>query len=312
MSGIRGGIIMKRLVVFFVLFITGMSLIAQSNIPLSVSWNVVESRWGRTSDQRLLKIIGLNYPSRRLPSLSEEEYMACLHEYTRRHPDSKNQKVVNYLKTNPDLSKSPAVLVVEVALKNKRITSEQAAILMDNDSTPEKVGEILLAIPEATPVNILDDGSKKYILSDNHTRIISPDGIVKDYITSDDEFEKTKNELLSATDWIPARTHMGDDTFVDTVKIRYSDFDIDPERIVGREFSDSGFLATIVVKGGLLIWQSFDKIGQKMEEAKYMTPNVYKKNGFDKKRAFVCWWLNESGEAIENDSDESVRLDFDR
>jgi hypothetical protein len=65
---------------------------------------------------------------------------------------------VDYLKTNPDLSKSPAVLVVEVALKNNRITSEQAALLMDSDATPEKVGEILLAIPEATPMNILDDG----------------------------------------------------------------------------------------------------------------------------------------------------------
>jgi len=106
---------MKRFFAFLLIFVISVSLMAQSNIPLSVSWNVVESRWGRTSDRRLLFIMSLNYPSRRLPSLSEEEYMACLHEYTRRHPDSKNPKVVNYLKTNPDLSKSPAVLVVEVA-----------------------------------------------------------------------------------------------------------------------------------------------------------------------------------------------------
>jgi len=303
---------MKRLLVFFVLFAISMSLMAQSNIPLSVSWNVVESRWERTSDQRLLRIMSLNYPSRRLPSLSEEEYMACLHEYTRRHPDSKDPKVVNYLKTNPDLSKSPAILVVEVALKNHRITSEQAAALLDGDTTPEKVGEILLAIPEATPMNILDDGSKEYVLSDNHTRVISPDGTVQDYITSDDEFEETKDRLLSAANWWPAKTHMGDGTYADTVKIRYSDFNIDPERVVRRRFSDSGFLATIRVEGGLLIWRSFDKIGQKMEEGKFMTPNVYKKNGFDKDHYFVCWWQNESGQAIENDSDESFQWDFDR
>jgi len=303
---------MKRLVLFFVLFVISMSLMAQSNIPLSVSWNVVESRWERTSDRRLLFIMSLNYPSRRLPSLSEEEYMACLHEYTRRHPDSKNPKVVNYLKTNPDLSKSTTVLVVEVALKNNRITSEQAAILMDADSTPEKVGEILLAIPEATPVNILDDGSKEYVLSDNHTRVISPDGTVQDYITSDDDFYETRDKLLSAANWKSTKIHMGDGTYVETVKIRYSDFGINPEIIIGRSFSDSGFLATIRIEGGFLLWRSFDKIGQKMEEAKYLTPSVYKKNGFDDGAYFVCWWLNESGQAIENDSDDSVRLDFDR
>jgi len=285
---------------------------AESIIPLSVSWNVVESRWEKTSDTRLLFIMSLNYPSRRLPSLSEEEYMACLHEYTRRHPDSTNTKVVDYLKTNPDLNKSPAVLVVEVALKNNRITPEQASVLMDADSTPEKVGEILLAIPDATPMNILDDGSKEYILSDNHTRVISPDGTVQDYITSYDEFYETLNKLLLATDWMSARTHMGDGTFVNTVNIRYSDFGIDPEEIVGREFSDSGFLATINIKGGFLIYQSFDRIGQKMEEAKYLTPSVYKKNGFDDGNCFVAWWRNESGEEIDNDSNESVHLDFDR
>jgi hypothetical protein len=303
---------MKRIVTFFLLFAISMSLMAQSNIPLSVSWNVVESRWERTSDRRLLFIMSLNYPSRRLPSLSEEEYMACLHEYTRRHPDSKNAKVVNYLKTNPDLGKSPAVLVVEVALKNNRITSEQASILLSDDSTPEKVGEILLAIPEATPVNILDDGSKEYILSDEHTRVISPDGTVKDYITSDDDFHETLNKLLLAADWMPARSHMGDGTYVDTVNIRYSDFGIDPEKIIERNFSDSGFLAMIMVRGGFMWYRSFDKIGQKMEEAKYLTPSVYKRNGYDKGAYFVAWWLNEKGEPIVTDSDESVRLDFDR
>jgi len=303
---------MKRIVILLLLFITGMSIMAQNKIPLSVSWNIVESRWGRTSDRRLLRIMSLNYPSRRLPSLSEEEYMACLHEYTRRHPDSKNQKVVNYLKTNPDLNKSPAVLVVEIALKNKRITSEQAAVLLGDDSTPEKVGEILLAIPDATPMNVLDDGSKEYILSDNHTRVISPDGTVQDYISSDDEFEETKNKLLQAANWLPARTHMGDGTFVDTVKIKYSDYNIDPEEIVERKFSETDFLATIRVEGGLLTWRSFDKIGQRMEQASFLTPSVYKKNGFDDGSYFVAWWRNESGHAIENDSDESVRLDFDR
>jgi hypothetical protein len=304
---------MKRIVTFLLLVITSMPLFAENLIPLSVSWNVVESRWEKTSDSRLLFIMSLNYPSRRLPSLSEEEYMACLHEYTRRHPDSTNTKVVNYLKTNPDLSKSPAVLVVEVALKNNRITSEQAAILMDSDSTPDKVGEILLAIPDTIPMNILDDGSKEYILSDNHTRIISPDGTIQDYITSDDEFYDTLNKFLHAADWIPVKTHMGDGTFVNTVNIRYSDFRIDPERIIGRKFSDSGFIATIIVEGGFLVYRSFDKIGTKMEEAKFLTPSVYKKNGSDDDVYFLAWWLNErGGHKIENDSSESVRLDFDK
>ena len=303
---------MKRLVTFSLLFVITTTLMAESIIPLSVSWNVVERRWGETKDDRLLFIMSLNYPSRRLPSLSEEEYMACLHEYTRRHPDSKNTKVVDYLKTNPDLNKSPAVLVVEVALKNNRITSEQASVLLGADPTPEKVGEILLAIPEATPMNILDDGSKEYILSDNHTRVISPDGTVKDYITSDDEFEETKSKLLLAADWKPAKTHMGDGTYVDTVNIRYADFGLNPEKIIGREFSDSGFLATITVEGGSLIFRSFDRIGQKMKEESFLTPSVYRKNGFDKGAYFVAWWRNESGYALENDSDESVRLDFDK
>jgi hypothetical protein len=303
---------MKKIAAFFLLFAISMPLMAESIIPLSVSWNVVESRWEETSDSRLLFIMSLNYPSRRLPSLSEEEYMACLHEYTRRHPDSTNTKVVNYLKTNPDLSKSPAALVVEVALKNNRITSEQASILMDADTTPDKVGEILLAIPDAAPMNILDDGSKEYVLSDNHTRVISPDGTVQDYITSDDEFYETLDKLLLAADWIPAKIHMGDGTFVDTVNIRYSDFGIDPEIIVGRAFGDSGFIATILVEGGLLRYLSFDVIGQKMEQATFLTPSVYKKNGFDDGAYFVAWWRNERGHAIDNDSSESVRLDFDR
>jgi hypothetical protein len=303
---------MKKIVTVCLLFAISMQLMAESIIPLSVSWNVVESRWERTSDSRLLFIMSLNYPSRRLPSLSEEEYMACLHEYTRRHPDSKNAKVVNYLKTNPDLSKSPAVLVVEVALKNNRITSEQASILMDADTTPEKVGEILLAIPEATPMNVLDDGSKEYVLSENHTRVISPDGTVQDYITSDDEFLETLNKLLHAADWKPAKNHMGDGTYVDTVNIRYSDFGIDPEEVVERAFGDSGFIATIIVRGGSLLYRSFDKIGQKMEQASFLTPSVYKKNGFDDGAYFVAWWRNEDGHALEYDSDESVQLDFDK
>jgi len=306
---------MKRVATVVLLLIISTALIAESVIPLSVSWNVVERRWGETSDSRLLFIMNLNYPSRRLPSLSEEEYMACLHEYTRRHPDSKNTKVVDYLKTNPDLNKSPAVLVVEVALKNNRITSEQASVLLGADPTPEKVGEILLAIPEATPVNILDDGSKEYVLSDNHTRVISLDGTVKDYITSDDEFEETLNKLLNAdgADWMPAKTHMGDGTYVETVNIKYTDFDIDPEKIVGREFRDSGFLAMITVQGGFLSYRFFDRrIGQKMQEAKFMTPSLYRRNGFDKGHYFVAWWCNETGQPIENDSDESIRLDFDR
>jgi hypothetical protein len=70
---------MKKLVVVLVLFAVSMSLMAEGTIPLSVSWNIVENRWEETSDSRLLFIMSLNYPSRRLPSLSEEEYMACLH-----------------------------------------------------------------------------------------------------------------------------------------------------------------------------------------------------------------------------------------
>ena len=302
---------MKKIVAVVLLFAISTTLMAESIIPLSVSWNVVESRWGRTKDSRLLFIMSLNYPSRRLPSLSEEEYMACLHEYTRRHPDSKNVKVVNYLKTNPDLNKSPAVLVVEIALKNKRISPEQASVLLDEDSTPEKVGKILLAIPDAAPMNILDDGSKEYILSDNHTRVITPDGSVKDYITSDDEFAETLTKILDAADWMPARTHMGDGTFVNTVNIRYSDFDIDPEENIERNFTDSGFLATIKIIGSFLLYRTFAKIGQEMEEAKFLTPGAYKKNGFDKGDYFVAWWLNEDGYAIDTESDESIRLDFD-
>jgi len=307
---------MKRIVTFFILLTVSMTLMAERNIPLSVSWNAIERRWARTSDRRLLFIINLNYPSRRLPSLSQEEYLACLHEYARRYPKSKNVKVVNYLKTKPDLSKSPAVLVVEIALKNNRITPEQASVLLGKDSTPEEVGEILLAIPQATPVNILDDGSKEYVLSDNHTRVITPDGIVEDTITSDDEFHETLNKYLKSLQtagWKPARTHIGNGTYMNTVNIKYSDFDIDPEEIVGREFTESEFLATIIVKGGFFISRSFDRrIGQKMEEIKYLSPSVYKINGFDKGQFFVAWWRNEAGQSIENDSDESVRLDFDR
>jgi hypothetical protein len=288
---------------------------AESVIPLSVSWTVVERRWGETSDNRLLFIMSLNYPSRRLPSLSEEEYMACLHEYTRRHPDSNNAKVVDYLKTNPDLNKSPAVLVVEVALKNNRITPEQASILLGKESTDEEIGEILLAIPEAALVDILDDGTKVYALSDNHTRVISPDGTVLDRITSDDEFYETLNKLQDYKIWtLSAKYHMGDGIFVNTVNIKYSDFDLDPERIVGRKFTDSGFLAMIYIKGGYMYYRSFDKIGQKMETAAFMTPSVYNKNGFDKDVYFVAWWLGESGSGkpIDTESDESIRLDLDR
>ena len=82
---------------------------------------------------------------------------------------------------------------------------------------------------------------------------------------------------------------------------------------IGREFSDSGFLAIIIVEGGFLLARSFDsRIGQRMEEEKYLTPSVYKKNGFDKDSFFVAWWRGETGYTIENDSDESVRLDFDK
>jgi hypothetical protein len=161
-------------------------------------------------------------------------------------------------------------------------------------------------------MNILDDGSKEYVLSDNHVRIISPDGTVQDYITSDDEFHKTLNELLAVADWMPARNHMGNGIFADVVSIRYSDFGINPERVIGREFSFSGFLATIIIQGGFLSYQSFDKIGQRMEEASFLTPSLYRKNGFDRGRYFVAWWLNETGDAIETDSDESVQIDFDR
>jgi hypothetical protein len=306
---------MKKIVTVLLMFAISTVLMAESVIPLSVSWNVVESRWGRTSDNRLLFIMNLNYPSRRLPSLSEEEYMACLHEYTRRHPDSKNVKVVNYLKTNPDLSKSPAVLVVEIALKNNRISSEQAAVLLDVNSTDEEVGEILLAVPEAALVNIHDDGTKEYKLSDNHERDIWTDGTVRDRITSDNEFVQFLNKLKDANYWsMPVKYHMGDGTFMNTVNVRYSDFDIDPEEIVGREFTDSGFLAIIVIKGGFLYYRSFDKIGQKMELGAFMTPSVYKKNKFDEGTYLVAWWLGEkgSGSPIDTDSNETTIIDFDK
>jgi hypothetical protein len=305
---------MKKIVTGFLLFTITTSLMAESIIPLSVSWNVVESRWARTSDRRLLFIMSLNYPSRRLRSLSEEEYMACLHEYTRRHPDSKNPKVVDYLKNNPDLNKSPAVLVVEIALKNNRITPEQAAVLLGEDSTDEEVGEILLAVPDAALVNIHDDGTKEYKLSDNHERVIWTDGTVRDRITSDDEFDEFIKKLKDANFWtMPAKYHMGDGTYVDTVNIRYSDFDLNPELIVGRSFTETGFLAKIYIKGGYMYYQSFDKIGQKMEEATFMTPNVYNKNNMDR-RYFVAWWLGEhgSGDPIDTESDETTIIDFDK
>ena len=69
--------------------------------------------------------------------------------------------------------------------------------------------------------------------------------------------------------------------------------------------------AMIYINGGYMYYQSFDKIGQKMEEAKFMTPSLYKKNEFDKGYNFVAWWRNEKGYAIETDSDESIRFDFD-
>jgi hypothetical protein len=306
---------MKRITTVVLLLTITTALMAESVVPLSVSWNVVESRWEKTSDGRLLFIMNLNYPSRRLPSLSEEEYMACLHEYTRRHPDSKNAKVVNYLKTNPDLSKSPAVLVVEIALKNNRITPEQATVLLGEDSTDEEIGDILINIPEATLIDIRDDGTRVYALSDNHTRVVSPDGTVFDRITSDDDFYETLNKLKDYKIWtMPARYHMGDGTFENTVNLIYSDFDLDPERIIGREFTESGFLAMIYIKGGYMYYRSFDKIGQKMETASFMTPSVYRKNGFDKDTYFVAWWLGEngSGKPIDTESDESTRLDFNR
>jgi len=167
-------------------------------------------------------------------------------------------------------------------------------------------------ILNSTPMKILDDGSKEYVLSENHTRVIMPDGTVQDYISSYDEFHDTLDKILNAADWMPARTHMGDGTFVNTVNIKYSDFGIDPEEVVGREFSDSGFIATMHIKGGFLIHRSFDIIGKKMEQASYMTPSVYKKNGFDDGSYMIAWWLNESGQELENDSNESVQLDFDR
>ena len=305
---------MKRIMTFFLLFSISTTLMAENRIPLSVSWNVVESRWKRTSDGRLLFIMSLDYPSRRLRSLSEEEYMACLHEYTRRYPDSKNAKVVNYLKKKPDLSKSPAVLVVEIALKNKRITPEQAAVLLGKDSTDDEV--VKIPIPPDTPVIIRDDESKEYILSDDHTRVISRDGrTVIDYITSDDEFTDTLKTLLDLKHWsMSAKYHMGDGTFVDTVNIRYSDFDIDPEEIVGRNFTETGFLAMIYIEGGYMYYLSFDKIDQKMETAAFMTPGVYKKNGFDKGTFFVAWWLKETGDgsAIETDSDDPIHIIFNK
>jgi len=139
-----------------------------------------------------------------------------------------------------------------------------------------------------------------------------PDGSVQDYISSYDEFYETLKKLLNAADWMSARTHMGDGTFTNTVNIKYSDFDIDPEEVIEREFTDSGFLATIKIKGGFLTYLSFDKIGQKMEQASFMTPSVYKKNGFDDGSYMVAWWLHESGQDLENDSNDSVQLDFDR
>ena len=151
-----------------------------------------------------------------------------------------------------------------------------------------------------------------FVISTTLMRVISTDGTVQDYITSDDEFDETLKKLLSVADWMPARTHMGDDTYVNIVNIKYSDFGIDPEEIIGREFSDSGFLATIKVKGSFLSYRTFDRIGQKMEEAKFLTPSAYKKNEFDKGDYFVAWWLNETGNAIDTESDESIRLDFDR
>jgi len=306
------GDFMKRIVTFFLLFSITTTLMAESVIPLSVSWNVVESRWERTSDDRLLFIMGLNYPSRRLPSLSEEEYMACLHEYTRRHPDSKNVKVVNYLKENPDLSKSPAVLVVEVALKNKRITPEQVSVLLGETSTDEEVGEILLALPDAALVNIRDDGTKEYVLSDNHERVVWKDVTVLDRITSDDEFDEFLKRLMDANIWtMPAKYHMGDGTYVNTVNIRYSDFDLDPEIIVGREFTETGFLAMIYIKGGFMYYRSFDKIGEKMETAAFMTPSVYRKNGYDKDAYLVAWWRGERGSSsIDTESDETITIIF--
>ena len=303
---------MKRFVFIFMLFAINVPLLSENLVPLSVSWNVVESRWQKTSDRRLLFIMNLNYPSRRLPSLSEEEYMACLHEYSRRHPDSQNKKVVEYLKTNPDLNKSPASLVVEVALKNHRITKEQAAVITEEDVTPEKVGEILLSIPELTPMQILPNGGKEYTLSENHVRVIMPDGVVVDQITSDDEFIATFNKLRAATEWLPAKTHLGDGKFAEIVKLKYTDFDINPQRFMRREFAESGFMAMIIVRGGLLEYITFDQIGERMEQATFLTPAIYKKNGFDRGHYFVAWWLNEDGHAIENDSDDSVKLDFDK
>ncbi len=201
---------------------------------------------------------------------------------------------------------------MEIALRKKRITPAQASVLLGEDTTPEKVGEILLAIPEAAPMEILNDGSKQYELSDNHIRVISPDGTVRDSITSDSEFDEFLKKLLAAAEWMPAKTHMGDGSFVDTVNIKYTDFDIVPEIIIGREFSDSGFIAIVTVQGGFLSYRFFDRrIGQRMEEAKFLTPSLYKRNGFDKGHYFVAWWLNEDGYAIETDSDESVTRIFD-
>jgi hypothetical protein len=49
-----------------------------------------------------------------------------------------------------------------------------------------------------------------------------------------------------------------------------------------------------------------------MEEASFFTPSLYRRNGFDDGYYLVAWWLNETGQPIETDSDESVQLDFDR
>ena len=111
---------------------------------------------------------------------------------------------------------------------------------------------------------------------------------------------------------MPARTHIGDGALVETVNINYSDFGIDPELILERKFVHTKFLASIIIQGGHLTYRSFDQIGSKMEQASFLTPSVYKKNGFDKDAYFVAWWLGEKGNPIENESEDTVRLDFDK